>query len=117
MAQFVRKVVENDSKRRATLDSQGQEWAANHPAIWEYLTLEQHDDGSVRQRSMLMVLVEDGVCKVCVQDRDQGKSLWVSSSSITGALAALESHLQGGTGDWRQMRDGGPNGKARKGGR
>jgi len=113
MGQFVKKVVDKESRRRIALDSQGSAWVERHPAIWEYLTLEAHEDGTARQRGMLMAFVEDGVVKVCMQDRDNEQSLWVSAQSLPSALEVLEGHLQGGTGDWRRMK-GGDNGRSNK---
>ena len=104
MSQFVRKVVAKDQKRATVLDERGKDWMMAYPAIWEYLTLEAHEDGTPRERSMLMILVEDGIVKGCLQDRDQGQSLWASGSGVPGVLEALDRHLQAGTGEWRVMR-------------
>lgn len=104
MAEFVRRVVAKDQRRQTVLDDRGTEWMRTYPAIWEYLTLEVHEDGAPRERSMLMILVEDGIVKGCIQDRDQGQSLWASGSGVPGVLEALDRHLQAGTGEWRVMR-------------
>jgi len=117
MAEFVRRVVAKGERRQTALDERGKDWMMAYPAIWEYMTLEEHEDGAARERSLLMILVEDGIVKGCVQDRDQGQSLWASGTGVPGVLEALDRHLQEGTGEWRQMRQQG-NGKApRKGGK
>lgn len=115
MAQFVRRVVEKAVRHQKALDSAAEEWVQTYPALWEYLSLEVHDDGTVRERSMLMCLVEDGLFKACLQDRDQGQSLWVSGTALPGALAALEAHLAAGTGEWRQMKQQGQRKQNQKG--
>lgn len=74
------------------------------PAIWEYLTLDTHDDGKARQRSTLMVLVEDGTVKCCLNDRDQSRSMWVAGDTTEGALEALEAVLASGEGIWRKYQ-------------
>lgn len=84
------------------------------PAIWEYLTISTYDDGSDRVLSTLMVLVEDGQVKCCLNDRDECRSLWVAAGSLQGALRALEELLHDGRALWREYRGYSP-GKRKKG--
>lgn len=104
MAKFVRQHVAAGAAKRDAMSATAAQWAASHPAIWEYLTLDTLDDGKERVTSMLCVFYEAGVVKVALQDRQEGLSLWVSSQSIPEALEALESRLQAGDGEWRQSR-------------
>lgn len=76
---------------------------AEFPATWEFLTLEEHDDGAKRERGLVLLLWENGVFKACMQDRDQQRSLWVSGRSPLLALCALEDALSDPTADWRDM--------------
>ena len=70
-------------------------------ALEEYLTSEKYPDDSPRVRATLMFLVEDGVCKACLTDRDQGRQMWRSGKSFEGCLEELEEALQGTVQDWR----------------
>lgn len=74
------------------------------PAIWEYLTCEQWEDGTPRQTATVTVFWEDSRVKLCLNDRFAGRSLWVSGESLIAALDALEGQLEAGTGDWRRNR-------------
>jgi len=74
------------------------------PSLLEYLTSVLFEDGSERETSTLLVFTEDGRWKVALNDRQEGRSLWVSGSSFFGALLALEEQLCTGEGDWRVNR-------------
>lgn len=113
VAQYVRRAVAAHERRSVRVSQEGEKWVSSHPATWEYLTLETHDDGESRELSMMLVLVEDGRFKVALQDREEGRSLWVTADTLDGALEALETALQDGRGDWRQMKQG-PSAKRRK---
>lgn len=114
MASFVRKVVAKEERRAAALDAAAQQWSAGHPALWEYMTLDEFEPGQPRETSMLMVFVEDNRFKACLQDRQEGRSLWATSPTLEGALEALEAHLAAGTGDWRQMKGQHAKGRSRR---
>jgi len=83
------------------------------PGVREMLVETRFPDGSARQTSTLLLFVEAGVVKVCLNDRDQGMSAWASGSSVLDCLLALESGLQADTLQWRASgpRRGGKRGK------
>lgn len=111
MAKWVRKAVADETQSREKASVQADQWAIDHPALWEYLTIDQHEDGSERTTSMLNVFCESGLVKVALQDREVGRSLWASAQGLPGALMALEMMLQSGQGEWRQSRQAGSKGK------
>jgi len=74
------------------------------PAIWEYLVSERWEDGTARRTSTMTIFVEEGRVKLCLNDRQGQRSLWVSGATLLDALDALEGHLEQGTGDWRRNR-------------
>lgn len=86
------------------------------PALLEYLSAEQYPDGSSRERATLMLLVEDGLCKVCLSDRDTGRSLWRAGQRLEEALKSLEEALSGANPDWRRS-SGGQGFAKKKGGK
>jgi len=109
VASYVRRLVENEAQRRQVQGPEAEAWVRAHPALWEYLTLEAFDDGTKRQTATVCLFVEDGFVKIALQDRQEGRSLWVSSPSPEGGFDALEAHLAQGTGEWRRSRNGHPS--------
>ena len=84
---------------------------ARWPQLIEYLNAAAWDDGSPRETSTLMLLIEDGWLKVCLNDRAVGRSLWQSADTLMDALDALEDHLVAGTGEWRVKKPFGSTGR------
>jgi len=101
---FVKRAVERSQRAAEARSAAAVNWEATHPAVWEYMTCEAYEDGAPRQPSMLCVFLEDGVVKACLQDRQEGRSLWISAPSLLQAFDALEAKLQAGTDDWRVSR-------------
>lgn len=66
----------------------------------EYLSLDLVE-GKPRQTATLLVFVESGRWRACVNDRDSESSFFRSSESFLGLLESLESALSNGTADWR----------------
>jgi len=74
------------------------------PALFEYLTLRSYENGTPRQTACMTVFCEDGLFKVCLNDRDAQRSAWVASETFQGALVALEAGLVEDSHQWRQAR-------------
>lgn len=109
MAKYVRSSV-NASRRQAEENAEiANLWVSSHPALWEYLTLDVLDGGEERVTSMICCFVEDGVVKLALQDRHEGRSMWVSCATIPDGLACLEVNLATGTGEWRRSRGASPS--------
>lgn len=85
------------------------------PALWEYLTLCEWEDGKERETASLTVFFGEGLLKACISDKDAGLVAFVSGESLEGLLQALERGLAEGTLDWRRQREAG-GGRSRKGG-
>jgi hypothetical protein len=75
---------------------------APYPALTEFLTQDTWADGSVRILPTLMLFVEDGRWKCCVNDRAEERSLWVSGPTVEACLGSIDSALQDGTAEWRR---------------
>lgn len=71
------------------------------PAVHEFLTLTTLPDGSSRQVATLIVFADAGAIKVCLSDRQTGRSLWATADTLDDALGALDEAIQAGTADWR----------------
>jgi hypothetical protein len=80
------------------------------PRLVEYLEETKWDDGSRRETSTLMLLIEDGWLKACLNDRANGCSLWVTGDALVAVLDALEGHLERGDGEWRVRKPFGATG-------
>jgi len=104
IVKWIKQQVAAAGQKKLALSEQGQAWVDAHEALWEYLTCDMMPDGSERLTSMLCVLVEGGMVKAALQDRQEGLSLWAAAQSIPEVLDALEARLRAGDGDWRPMR-------------
>ncbi len=71
------------------------------PVLWEYLSSEQWEDGSARLTSTLLVFVEEGRVKVCLNDRAAQRKGWVTGVTPEAAFTALEASLAAGNIEWR----------------
>lgn len=100
------KYVREHSDRPASLPAMWHQGAdpflRQYPALVEYLDLDRFDDGRPRATSTLLVFVDAGVLKACLNDRQMGEVAFVSAASFEGLLEALEKGLAEGSLDWRQ---------------
>ena len=69
--------------------------------LFEFLCAEEYEDGSPRVPGTLTVFREGNMLKGCLNDRDQSLVAFVSASSFTGLLEALDAGLQADDLDWR----------------
>jgi hypothetical protein len=78
------------------------DFAAEYPTITDYLTCIRYEDGSARVVSALSLFLEEGSCKVALNDKDCKRSLYVAADTFKGALVLLEAALQTDAAPWRQ---------------
>jgi len=74
------------------------------PTLNDYLTNRSWADGSARITSTLLVFIENDVLKVCINDRDNARSCFVSDATFTGLLEKIELGLKAESLDWRMNR-------------
>jgi hypothetical protein len=74
------------------------------PTVCHFLASDTWPDGEVRERSTLVVFVEDGQFKVCLSEKNLNATLWATASSFAGLLEALEDRLTADAPDWRRQR-------------
>jgi hypothetical protein len=77
------------------------EFSSDHPALWDYLTQKLWEDGTERRTATLTIFAEDGLLKVCINDRDSARSLWASDETWAGTFEALEALLGDPKAPWR----------------
>lgn len=102
MAKFLKNVksaVKPD--KDATYAATDKDFAKDHPALVEFMTLRKDDAGNVRATSSLLVFCEDGQWKACFSEREEELTLWASSDSFLGLLEALEAMLESPAPQWR----------------
>lgn len=73
----------------------------HHPALWEFLSLSSWEDGSPRQTGTVLLVVDAGMVKAWLNDRDGQRAAWASGDSLGGVLERLEVGLTKDTLEWR----------------
>lgn len=71
------------------------------PAIAEFVMGEEGESLDDGAGATMLLFVEEGLFKICLNDRTQDASLWASGASVELALQSLETTLRDGTGAWR----------------
>ncbi len=84
------------------------------PAVHEFLTASKDEDLRPRKTSTLTFFSEAGLFKVCLNEREQGLTLWATSDTFEGCLVALESILAAPVVPWRVVPQTGPQGQKKK---
>lgn len=78
------------------------------PNLYDHLTATTYDEGGNRLTSTVLVFVDNGVLKICLNDRDNCRSAFFTAVDLMGCLMAAERALADGTADWRR-RNGSPS--------
>lgn len=104
MAQWIRREGAAPSGKVMQPSPDEVEWFMEHPALCEHLSLDRWEDGTSRETSTLLVFWDAGAWKVCLNDRSGGRVAFLSGSSPTSLLEALERSLQEDSLDWRAVR-------------
>lgn len=72
-----------------------------YPGLWEALTEDKWDDGTKRERTTLLVLVEGDRWKGMVNDKALQRCAWATGDTLEDLLATIEAGIQGDLLDWR----------------
>lgn len=114
LVSFLRR-LENEGTPTPSGGVGDKEFSATYPALTEYLTCERYPDGSPREKATLSVFHEDGLFKMCINERDQGLVLFVAEERFSVLLEALELVLQEDRPPWRKSKAKGPSGSTKRG--
>jgi hypothetical protein len=76
--------------------------ADRFPAIWDYCTSVKWDDGKPRSPATLLLFVEDGLWKLCLNDRARERTAWAAGETVFDCLDAMEANLAAETAVWRR---------------
>jgi hypothetical protein len=82
------------------------EGTRSFPNLTAFLRDQTYDDGSARETGTILLFVEDGRYKVWLHDRDAGESCFVSNTTLSNLLHAVEAGLKGDDLEWRAGRNG-----------
>lgn len=74
---------------------------ATYPTLSDYLTSTHYEDRSPRTTSTLLIFCENGVLRMCVNDRDNNRSVFFTSETVEGVLLSAENALATRTADWK----------------
>ena len=80
---------------------------ARYAAVWEWFTTTTFDDGSARTLPTLTLFMDGRLLKGCLNDRAEGLVAFVTGSSFTAILEAMNEGLEGDCLDWRRANQGG----------
>lgn len=74
------------------------------PVLFDYLTSLAYEDGTQRQTASLIAFVEEGQFKVCLNDRDTDRVLFVSGDTLQETLDVLEAVINDDRPPWRESK-------------
>jgi len=78
------------------------DFSSTYPLLTEHLRDAQYGDGSPRTTSTLLVFFELGVLRLCLNDRDNNRSVFFTGETMEAGLVSLENALAENRVDWRQ---------------
>ena len=73
----------------------------SYPTLAAYLTETKYQDNTPRTTATILVFCESSVLRVCVNDRDNNRSVFFTGESLEVALMAAENALSTNTAEWR----------------
>jgi len=75
------------------------------PTLIEYLGQDTWEDGSAREVSTVLCVMEGGLFKACLIDKEGDRTLWVTTSTLGKLWEALEAAVSADRPDWRRRRE------------
>lgn len=87
-----------------SFDAAGDDLLRSKPLLMEHLSCAQWEEGGTRKTSTLLLFVDAGTLKACLNDRSVGRAAFVSANSLRGLLDALEAGLMEDALEWRSSK-------------
>jgi hypothetical protein len=78
--------------------------AKDYPLVWEFLTKTRWGKDDPRETGTMFVMMQDGLLKASLSDRDSDHVLWVAACSLTELFQVVEAALGDPGADWRVDR-------------
>lgn len=72
-----------------------------YPYLHAHLTDMRYEDGTSRVTSTVLIFCESGVLRLCVNDRDNNRSVFFTASTVEEALMKAEDALATHTANWK----------------
>jgi len=102
---IARNAASAGSPAKSIAEKSAGSWEKSYPALVEFLTKLAWEDGSTRSTGTVMLLVEAGLWKCWVHDKDASLGAFVSSGTLEGLLKAVDKGVESGSLDWRPDRN------------
>lgn len=80
------------------------DFAKKYPALWEYLSLQQWEDGKNRKLATLSLSLQEGRWCVCMVDKESNRLTFLSGTTHSEVLRTLEKKLADETVEWRACK-------------
>lgn len=77
------------------------EFTNQYPNLTGYLTQAVFENGTVRATSTILLFTDGTSATLCLNDRHNSRTVFVSAATFEGMLVALEEGLEEGTLDWK----------------
>jgi len=81
------------------------QFAKDYPTLNEMLTATQYGDNQPRQTSTVLIFCENGVLRLCLNDRDNSRSAFFTAETISDVFHAVEDALAANRVDWRMKNN------------
>jgi hypothetical protein len=78
--------------------------AGSYPALVEFLTRDRYQDNSIRERGTVLLFVEGGRLKACLNDKDAALVGFTTIDTLDDVSMALDKALREDKVDWRKQR-------------
>lgn len=85
------------------------DFKATYPQTTDHLAAVRYEDGSPRVTSTLLIFCDTGILRVCLNDRDNNRSVFFTGETVEAALTSMENALAEGTVEWRSRSQSGYN--------
>lgn len=113
MAEFLRRNERHQAGGIPLLPPGECELSRAYPALVEFLSLREWEPGVARTTGTILIVIDGGLWKGWLNDRDVLRAAWLSASTLTGLLAAAEGGLREDGLEWRD-NSGSKSGGARR---
>jgi len=103
MSKFMQKMVSDAEGTASPAVAVDKEFTKMFPCLWEMMSVCVFD-GKKRTPASLLLFVEGGLVKGCLNDRQYHRKAFMTSFTVTGVMGAFEAALVAGDLDWRNER-------------
>lgn len=81
-----------------------QPWRGRYPTLWKLLTQGDETGGTLKANTTLLIVLDGGRVKLCLNDRPLGRSAWLTVRELPEGFGELEAALADGSLKWRRSK-------------